>query len=60
MNGETSNRRHHYVYGAALDRGDIILQREVQIGEEETAGMLMERLAHTGAELLMEGFGTDR
>jgi methionyl-tRNA formyltransferase len=37
-----------------LDAGDIILQRRVEIGAEETAGELEERLAHTGADLLVE------
>lgn len=37
-----------------LDAGDIILQREVSIGAEETAGELEERLAREGAVLLSE------
>lgn len=39
---------------AGLDTGDIILQRETEIGEEETAGELTDRLATIGAEALME------
>lgn len=37
-----------------MDAGDIILQREVPIGPEETAGDLETRLAGVGAGLLME------
>jgi methionyl-tRNA formyltransferase len=37
-----------------LDSGPILLQRETQIGEMETAPELMARLAETGAELLEE------
>jgi methionyl-tRNA formyltransferase len=37
-----------------LDAGDIILQREVPIGPEETAGELEARLAEIGAALLVE------
>lgn len=37
-----------------LDAGDILAEREVAIGPEETASELGERLAHLGAELLVE------
>ncbi len=37
-----------------LDTGDMLLKREVEIGENETAGQLTERLSHVGAELLKE------
>lgn len=36
-----------------VDRGDIILQEETSIGEEETYGDLYERLAILGAEMLI-------
>jgi methionyl-tRNA formyltransferase len=35
-----------------LDAGDLILQQEVAIGEEETSGELFERLTPLGAEVL--------
>jgi len=35
-----------------LDTGDMILKDEVEIGEEETAGQLYDRLAVIGAETL--------
>lgn len=40
-----------------LDAGDIILQRRVAIGPEETAGELEARLALEGAVLLLEAVG---
>lgn len=40
-----------------LDAGDIILQRRVAVGPEETAGELEARLALEGAVLLLEAVG---
>jgi methionyl-tRNA formyltransferase len=40
-----------------LDAGDIILQREVAVGADETAGALETRLAQVSAELLREAIG---
>lgn len=37
-----------------LDSGPILLQREIAIGQEETAGELFERLAQLGASLTVE------
>ncbi len=37
-----------------MDTGDIILKREVEIGEDETTGELWSRLATFGGELLVE------
>lgn len=37
-----------------MDAGDVLLQREVEIGPEETAAELNERLAPLGAGLLLE------
>ena len=37
-----------------MDTGDILSQREVQIGDEETAGELSKRLSLEGAQLLLE------
>jgi methionyl-tRNA formyltransferase len=39
---------------AGLDTGDILLQRELPIGPEDTAEMLGQRLAAAGAELMVE------
>ncbi len=40
-----------------IDTGDILLQRETDIGPEETAGQLLERLSGLGAQLLVETIG---
>ena len=37
-----------------MDTGDIILKREIPIFPDETAGELADRMAHIGAEVLME------
>ena len=37
-----------------MDTGDMILKREVEIGENETTGELWERLSKIGGELLVE------
>lgn len=37
-----------------MDTGDMLLKREVEIGEEETAGELHDRLAVIGAEVLRD------
>jgi methionyl-tRNA formyltransferase len=37
-----------------LDTGDILLQSSTLIGSDETAIELMERLSHTGADLLLQ------
>ena len=37
-----------------LDTGDILAQREVRIGDEETAEQLSKRLSRDGAQLLLE------
>lgn len=39
---------------AGLDTGDILLQKITPIGEDETADHLTGRLAHLGAELIVE------
>jgi methionyl-tRNA formyltransferase len=42
---------------AGLDSGPILLQREVEIGAEETAGELAPRLAAAGGALVVETLG---
>ena len=54
MMGETVTGVTTMLTNAGLDTGDILLKREVAIGENETAGELTERLALVGAELLTE------
>ena len=53
-NGETKTGVTTMQMDAGLDTGGILLQREVEIGENETAIELMDRLAETGADLLSE------
>jgi methionyl-tRNA formyltransferase len=40
-----------------MDSGDILLQEETAIGDQETVGELHDRLAVRGAQLLMETIG---
>lgn len=37
-----------------MDAGDIILKKQVEIGEDETTGQLWEKLSKIGADLLLE------
>ncbi len=37
-----------------MDSGDILLVREVQIGDDDDAETMLERLSHIGAEMLVE------
>ena len=53
-NGETVTGVTTMRIDAGLDTGDILLQRETEIGVEETAAELAERLAPMGADLLVE------
>jgi len=54
VNGETRTGVTTMQINAGLDTGDILLERETEIGPEETALELGERLAVIGAELLIE------
>ncbi|MGE5568453.1 MAG: methionyl-tRNA formyltransferase [Rhodospirillales bacterium] len=53
-NGETRTGVTTMRIDAGLDTGDILLQRETEIGPEETAPELSPRLARMGAEVLVE------
>ncbi|WP_027208616.1 methionyl-tRNA formyltransferase [Butyrivibrio hungatei] len=39
---------------AGMDTGDILLQREIPIGDNETGGGLFDKLSELGAELIVE------
>ncbi len=54
VNGETRTGVTTMQINAGLDTGDILLLRETDIGPEETAVELSDRLATMGAGLLME------
>ena len=54
VNGEAKTGVTTMFIAEQLDAGPILLQRETEIGETETAPELMSRLAPMGAELLSE------
>jgi len=54
LNGEPETGVTLMHMAEAMDAGDIIAARKTSIGETETAGALMERLAEIGAALLSE------
>jgi methionyl-tRNA formyltransferase len=54
VNGDTRTGVTTMQINAGLDTGDILLARETEIGPEETAVELGERLSAMGAELLIE------
>ena len=54
LNGDAVTGITTMLMGEGLDTGDILLQRETEIGENETASELFDRLAQIGAELLIE------
>ena len=53
INGETETGVTIFQLSPRVDAGDILIQQGVEIGEEETAGELYERLKVMGAELLV-------
>ncbi len=54
IEGETETGVTTFLIDGKIDTGDILLQRKVPIGEDETYGELYERLKIAGAELLVE------
>lgn len=54
LNGDKKTGITTMYMDAGMDAGDMILKREVDIGEDETTGELWERLSKIGAELLVE------
>ena len=54
LNGEKVTGITTMLMNAGLDTGDILLTREVEIGENETAGGLFDRLAALSPDLLIE------
>jgi methionyl-tRNA formyltransferase len=54
IKGETVTGVTTMLTDKGIDTGDILLQEEVAIRPDETAGVLTIRLAHTGASLLLE------
>ena len=54
LDGEPTTGITTMLMGEGLDTGDILLQRETGIGENETASELFDRLSVIGGELLIE------
>jgi methionyl-tRNA formyltransferase len=54
INGEKVTGVTTMYMGAGMDTGDMILKKEVEIGDDETTGELWDRLSKVGAELLVE------
>ena len=54
VNGETVTGVTTMKMDAGLDTGDMLLQRETEIGPNENAIDLMERLSHVGSQLLSQ------
>ena len=53
INGERSTGVTTFMIQAEIDAGDLLLRSEVEIGTEETAGELHDRLKRKGADLLV-------
>ena len=63
INGETTTGITTFLIDEGMDTGDILLQRSLPIGMDETAGELEARLARLGAEGIretIEGLSTGR
>lgn len=54
MNGETKTGLTTFYIRKKVDTGDVILQREIEIGPEESFGELHDRMALAGSDVLME------
>ena len=54
LNGEKTTGVTTMYMDEGMDTGDIILKREVEIGEDETTGELWEKLTKIGGEILVE------
>lgn len=58
INGETTTGVTTFFIRHEIDTGDIIDQEQVVIGSEDNAGVLHDRLMHTGATLLARTVGS--
>ena len=54
LNGDTKTGVTTIYMNEGMDEGDIILEKEVEIGEDETTGELWSKLSKIGAKLLVE------
>lgn len=53
-NGDTTTGATTFRINEGLDTGDVLATLETEIGQTETSGELLERLAYSGADLLVE------
>ncbi|MFQ5640298.1 MAG: methionyl-tRNA formyltransferase [bacterium] len=54
INGETETGLTTFFIQEKVDTGDMLLQKSIPIGDDETAGDLHDRLADLGAQLVLE------
>lgn len=54
INGESRTGVTSFLIDAKIDTGNILLQEDIPIGEEESAGELHDRLMELGAELVIK------
>lgn len=53
INGEERSGITTFLIGATIDTGDLLLQEEMPIGADETAGELHDRMMMAGADLIL-------
>jgi methionyl-tRNA formyltransferase len=54
INGETLTGVTTFFINDKIDTGDILLKKEIPIGEKDTAGTLHDKLSRAGADLLLQ------
>ncbi|MFH1336518.1 MAG: methionyl-tRNA formyltransferase [Candidatus Zixiibacteriota bacterium] len=54
INGETKTGLTTFYIRKKVDTGDVILQKEIDIGPDETFGELHDRMAELGSQMLLE------
>lgn len=54
INGEEKTGVTTFFINEKIDTGDLLLQKEMEIGENETAGEVHDRMMHLGAETVLE------
>ncbi len=54
INGEKETGLTTFFIEKEIDTGKIILQQKIQIGDEENAGQLHDRMMHQGAEMVLK------
>ncbi|PHR49284.1 MAG: methionyl-tRNA formyltransferase [Fluviicola sp.] len=54
INGEKKTGVTTFFINEKIDTGDLLLQKEMEIGENETAGEIHDRMMHLGADTVLE------